>query len=271
MRIAFVPSNQDTNTPYPNGEQEMAVMHRLAAKCAERARAIEGVEAMCISGTPQSQDKTELQGLYRQFDNAVTYLAGQPGLIASLHSDGGGSHVGYAHGNAKAKALGLAIANALEGLMHTGRIIPFSYAGWVFDRCSGGYTSVLMECGSHQSEHDVAYLLNHQGEMAGAIVDAALAYVGVPILEKRDEAAAYFEMHGVPYVPEFAIPRYWRMLRERGVNPGPAITQEMGGELIGEPGHTVQFFESLAIVCHPEEDYACYLYQTYLHRPPVAA
>lgn len=136
MKLAIVPSNQGNNTPYPNGEQQMAVMHRLAAECFERARAIEGVEAMCISGTPQSQGRSELQDLHRQFDNAVTYLAGQPGLIVSLHSDDGGSHIGDACGSAKAKALGLVIANALDGLMHTGRIIPFNYAGWVFDRCS---------------------------------------------------------------------------------------------------------------------------------------
>src|SRR5450756_1192840 len=103
MRLAIVPSNQDTNAPYlVSGEQERTVMNRLAQSVADAAHAI-NLESSVIVGSPQSQDKSNLSGLHAQFRTALFWLGGQPGAIISLHSDSGGSHIGYAYGTDAAK------------------------------------------------------------------------------------------------------------------------------------------------------------------------
>lgn len=261
MKLAVIPSNQDTNAPYlVSGEQERTVMNRLAEAVADEARGI-GIVAKAIIGTPQSQDQTSLAGLHAQFRTALFWLNGQPGAILSLHSDSGGSHIGYAFGEPGAKAMGLAVATSLEEVMRTGRLMPFAYAGWVFDADRGGYTSCLMECGSHQSARDVDFLLNRQPEMAAAIVRGVAGFLGVPAVLPRDDHQAYFSMHGVACNPDAAIYKYWRRLREGGFNPGPAIGPELNAAQDNEAGNIVQRFEDIIVVCKPAEDWACYVAQ----------
>lgn len=262
MKLAIVASNQDTNTPYlVSGEQERTVMNRLAEVVANEARAI-GIEARAIIGTPQSQDKTSLAGLHAQFRTSLFWLNGQPGAVISLHSDSGGSHIGYAYGEPGAKAMGLSVATSLEEVMHTGKLMPFAYAGWVFDADRGGYTSCLMECGSHQNSHDVDFLLNKQPEMAVAIVKGVAGFLGVPTAIPKDEHQVYFELHGIGANPDSAVFKFWRRLREGGFNPGPAISPEQDGAPYGEVGNIVQKFEDVIVVCKPSEDWACYVAQT---------
>lgn len=265
MKLAIIPSNQDTNAPYlVSGEQERTVMNRLAEVVANEARGI-GMDAFTIVGTPESQDQTRLAGLHAQFRAALFRLNGQPGAIISLHSDSGGSHIGYAYGEPHAQAMGLSVANALEAVMHTGRLIPFAYAGWVFDADRGGYTSCLMECGSHQSAHDVDFLLHHQQEMAAAIVRGVAGFLGVPTVLAKDEHQAYFSLHGVACNPDTAIYKFWRHLREGGFNPGPAITPEQNGTPYGEAGNIIQKFEDIIVVTKPSEAWACYVAQVVMH------
>lgn len=277
--LLLCPSNQDRN-PYSGfSTNEYEVLHAIAS----RAHGDDTLEVTVIQAEPESRDSYRLEGLINQLDRARQYadaLKADPAdvVIVSLHSDSGtASHVfGCYDGGVLGDSYRLAetVAAPVASLFGvSARQVQLS--GYLFYTRRGRYNVALIECGSHQNQHDIAILLGRQDEVAAAVVKGARQWwrlpqrVPQPIVS--DGEAGYFSVHGVPYNPSAAIEKHWRALRALGVNIGPAVTGELDGKPYDEPGNIIQFFESAAIVCHPNENWACYLWQTFLHRSPQAA
>jgi hypothetical protein len=105
--------------------------------------------------------------------------------------------------------------------------------------------------------------MTEQAWIAEAVIAGALEWFGLPYRTEIPAApdTEYFSAHGVVCNPDAALFKFWRSLREKGVNLGPAISGELDGAPYGETGNVVQFFEVAPIVCKPSEDWACYLAQ----------
>lgn len=170
----------------------------------------------------------------------LTYMEVDPAdaAIVHLHSDSGKdwSHVLGCYGShPRSRDLADAVSGAVEEHMETGDRRLWDYSGYIFSAEAGPYPAALVELGSHESAHDVPRLLN-AGGMAQAVLKGALAYLGAeipadaPQLEPEipDEVYWGYLVPGIPYSPDFAIPRNWRAARRLGNlgNFGPPTSFE---------------------------------------------
>ena len=290
--IVFVPSNQDRNVYAGGVSSEYRTLHQICRLAAEQANRIPDIEAICLEGTPESQDAYYLQGLHTQISSAVSWLrsrgATSNGIMVNAHSDSGlYRHVYGIYGGAigdPSYRLAQAVARRVEGAMQTGRLEYLDYTGYVFYQRASGYPTCLVELGSHQMSEDIEFLLYRQPELADALLRGALDYLGVavptpqpepvPVPEEPEIVPGFrtFEAYwralrpDVPYNPDFAIPKYWRSCLAWGesANIGPPVGHEEDGARYGEPGCTVQRFAGAVLVCKPAEGYKVYRAQLVL-------
>ncbi len=279
-RLAIIPSVQDGNRYKVGGINERDSMHALARLVAAKAAAIIGLECRVFEGQPQSADEWYLEGLYSQEAAAAGWLAGTPPAecaIVNIHSDSGEkSHVAAIYGGAvmgPSYRLATTVARSVEGVFLTGDFRYLDYTGYVFYShpalLYSGIPRALIECGSHESSHDLDVLLNRRGDLAAGILAGSIEFLGLSLAEAPavlDPDVAYFETFGVRANPDAAIYKYWRSCRAWGdaANLGPAIAPEEPGDRYGEAGCVVQRFTNAVVVCKPAENWKCYRAQVVL-------
>jgi hypothetical protein len=251
---------------------------KACERIAQLVRPRPGLSVAVVPGRSESADRWRLEGLYAQLQEArrVADRVGGPAIIVSIHTDSGTrSHTFGCYGSQACYDLAWTMESFLAPAMGTKHEM-LALTGYAFDTERGVHLSCLMEGGSHQNPENVDLIVNHPGVIADAIAEGAAAWFGIeaqqptPAIEQPD-LAGYFAVHGHAPVWDFAIPKRWRALYDAGVNIGPAVTPELDGAAFGEPpGSRIQFFESAAIVARADLDWQTFLWQTFLHRPPVA-
>jgi len=255
------------------GLSEKTACERIASLAHGRP----GLNILVVPGRPESGDRWRLEGLIEQLRGArqVADREGGPAIIVSIHTDSGtrshtygcyGSQTGYDLAWTMEQFLAPAIGTKHEMLALT---------GYAFDTERGVHLSCLLECGAHENPSDTELIVSHPQVIADAIVEGAAAWFGIKVQQPASpidgvDLTSYFALHGHPPVWDFAIPKRWRSLYDKGVNIGPALTDEMDATAWGEPvGARIQFFESAAIVARADLNWETFLWQTFLHRPPA--
>jgi hypothetical protein len=202
LRVAILPSLQDGNAFVDfNGRRtnEMAQVAIFAIKLANLWRseyAFAGVEALVISGAPQSKNTYHLQSLHEQQQRAYAYL-NEPGsgntLALNLHTDSGDNstdlgrpgHVGGYWDGASVDSFKIAddLRRAIAPVFHTTKILGLDYGAqeYVFaEEMYRKHRACLIEMGSHQNYSDEEVICNHGDAVARAIIVAVSKHFGLP-------------------------------------------------------------------------------------------
>jgi hypothetical protein len=271
--LVICPSNQSYNPyPRPAGWSEMTAMVKLANLVVEAARDVEGLTVVSIPGRPDDGRDPLLSALDAQLDAAATWLqvmgvSLSDGVILSIHSDSGESHLANCYGGAiggPSWQLGECVMESVQALMRTPRLIRLDYTYYRFYQRRRGYVATLFECGAHRDERDLRFLVDRQEKLAKAILAGVLGYFGLPLhLRSEDRTSelgidpvAQFEARGIGANKETAIYKFYREACRGGLvsNLGAAITDEIDGEKlqIPKPGVVVQYFQNGVVEYHTD-------------------
>lgn len=191
LRLAILPSNQDTNAWA--GDNEKAQMERFALQVLSAARQYAAIDARLFTGKPESQDKAHLAGLTAQLKTAYACLDSAPvgtlTVALHLHSDSGAtSHVGAYWGDQEIEHR---LAVALRGVLAK-HFTPCGSAGANYQQ--QGYVAwtlspakhckVLVECGSHEVARDRLILESRGALIADDLIVALLNLLTLPTTKK---------------------------------------------------------------------------------------
>lgn len=182
LAVAIVPSTQHSGNPAANYQEGKAMM-LLGAVLLNQLQAA-GIAATCC-WSPQ-EDLATLATLYEEAQHWLDGRTEARKAVISLHSDSGTwSHVFGLFGRLEDMLLASILAYGVGAAMDVDpdrvrvvdRIGDMMYSTYLFTTKTTS-PSVLLECGSHESSHDLTILTSTAGrqEIAAAIVRGLVDY-----------------------------------------------------------------------------------------------